>query len=306
MQTAVQKTQEALCGLGYTSKVSYQNWHNILSEALLMNCNPFINMLTDAIFQQIRKHNSSYSASRGVVASSLNSEKTRAGQYNTLIKIGRWLNLMHPEIVSPKQWTRELVAEFVAMVDHLLIGDYMHHNTHHIPKAKVGKPITNNSKVAHISIMRGFIRDCQEWGWITRHFNPIRFLPITKQMTSQRKASPRIIADDVWAKLVWAGINLTSNDLPTCSFRIGDGIRKKETPWYPIAMVRAVVAVWLFEGLRSNEILRLRTHCIRWQQNNTLESAENAKICLLDVPVNKTGAAFTKPVDRYVGKAIAA
>ena len=29
-------------------------------------------------------------------------------------------------------------------------------------------------------------------------------------------------------------------------------------------------------------------------------------VCLLDVPVNKTGTAFTKPVDRIVGEAISA
>jgi len=32
---------------------------------------------------------------------------------------------------------------------------------------------------------------------------------------------------------------------------------------YPLEMVRAVVLVWLFAGLRSDELRRLRAGCIR-------------------------------------------
>jgi hypothetical protein len=74
-------------------------------------------------------------------------------------------------------------------------------------------------------------------------------------------------------------------------------------------MVRAVALVWLFCGLRSNEIIRLRVGCIRWQHENkcsteTNSTASREAICWLDVPVNKTYRSFTKPVDRLVGEAI--
>jgi hypothetical protein len=74
-------------------------------------------------------------------------------------------------------------------------------------------------------------------------------------------------------------------------------------------MVRAIALVWLFCGLRSNEIIRLRVGCIRWQHENeggaeTDSTASRAAICWLDVPVNKTYCSFTKPVDRLVGEAI--
>jgi len=74
-------------------------------------------------------------------------------------------------------------------------------------------------------------------------------------------------------------------------------------------MVRAVVVTWLFAGLRNDEMRRLRLGCVRWQHQDTMPPAgadDNGKgaVCLLDVPVNKTGAAFAKPVDRYVGEAI--
>ncbi len=75
-------------------------------------------------------------------------------------------------------------------------------------------------------------------------------------------------------------------------------------------MVRAVVVVWLFAGLRSNELMRLRVNCIRWQREETPVSGTEEvltgdKICWLDVPIHKTGSAFTKAVDRVVGEAIA-
>ena len=61
-------------------------------------------------------------------------------------------------------------------------------------------------------------------------------------------------------------------------------------------------AVWLFAGLRSDEILRLRVGCVRWQSIHDAQGAE--PVCLLDVPTHKTGTDFTKPVDPQVGHAI--
>jgi hypothetical protein len=63
--------------------------------------------------------------------------------------------------------------------------------------------------------------------------------------------------------------------------------------------------VWLFAGLRGDEIRRLRVGCIRWHHSAD-DSSKPRKICLLDVPVNKTSAGFTKPVDQAVGEAIEA
>lgn len=60
-----------------------------------------------------------------------------------------------------------------------------------------------------------------------------------------------------------------------------------------------MATVWLFSGLRWNEILRLRLGCIRWQ-----EDSEGKLVCLLSVPVNKTGTEFIKPVDKLVGEAV--
>jgi hypothetical protein len=65
--------------------------------------------------------------------------------------------------------------------------------------------------------------------------------------------------------------------------------------------VRALAATWLFTGLRSDEIVRLRVGCIRW---HTPSDGTPDPVCLLDVPAHKTGRPFTKPVDPLVGRAI--
>jgi hypothetical protein len=78
----------------------------------------------------------------------------------------------------------------------------------------------------------------------------------------------------------------------------------------PIQLIRAVTLTWLFSGQRSDEIVRLRLGCIRWQHNNTPILGNSADVlardavCLLDIPTHKTGTAFTKPVDPLLGQAI--
>lgn len=74
-------------------------------------------------------------------------------------------------------------------------------------------------------------------------------------------------------------------------------------PHYPLEFIRALSILWLFAGLRSDEMLRLRVGCIRWQAPPD-DAAGESRVCLLDVPVHKTGRAYTKPVDALVGEAI--
>jgi hypothetical protein len=111
-----------------------------------------------------------------------------------------------------------------------------------------------------------------------------------------------VIADEIWAKLLWAGLNLQTDDLPVT----------KSGHFYPLELVRAVTVTWLFGGLRSDEIARLRVGCIRWQHEETAIAGDSDQVlardavCLLDVPTHKTGTAFTKPVDPILGQAIEA
>jgi hypothetical protein len=114
--------------------------------------------------------------------------------------------------------------------------------------------------------------------------------------------APRVIADDVWAKLLWAGLTIEPADLPA----------NASGPCYPMKLIRAITLTWLFAGLRSDEIVRLRLGCVRWQHDGGPIAADSRRVlakdavCLLDIPTHKTGTAFTKPVDALVGQAIEA
>jgi hypothetical protein len=111
--------------------------------------------------------------------------------------------------------------------------------------------------------------------------------------------NPRVIADEIWAKLLWAGLNLTEDDLPVTNSGF----------FYPIELVRAVTLAWLFSGQRSDEIARLRVGCIRRQHDghpiaDDADVPADDAICLLDVPTHKTGTSSSKPVDPLLGQAI--
>ena len=235
--------------------------------------------------------------------------RTRTDVFYKLIKAGRWLAEMHPEITSPAQWTRGVAAEYIAAVDRMKIGDWS-------PSAqiflshRIGRPLMARTKNSLLGAMRIFFQSCSEWGWIPTRFDARRCFSTPISIRTQIGPNPRVIADDIWAKLLWAGLNLTVDDMPVSVYRYGATTQPKPAPWYPIEMVRALGIVWLFAGLRSNEIARLSVGCIRWQKDDspilvTGEVLPKDAVCLLDVPTNKTGTAFTKPVDPLVGEAIA-
>jgi integrase len=70
----------------------------------------------------------------------------------------------------------------------------------------------------------------------------------------------------------------------------------------------AIVVVWLFAGLRSNELRRLERDCIRWEYSLLETNGEGVQpsICYLMVPTNKYKPEFRKPVAGEVGKALEA
>lgn len=215
--------------------------------------------------------------------------------FDLLLKVGRWLAHTHPDVSHPGDWTREIAAEYVAAVNQFRVGDY----TVRYHRNDRGKPISSAYKAHLCVVMRMVFRDFQEWGWIPIRFDPGRSFATPHSVRAQLVPRPRVIADDIWAKLVWAGLNLTAEDMPVHRWA-----EKMDYSGllYPLEMIRAVVLTWLFAGLRSDELRRLPIGCIRWQHD---EASGTAKVvCLLDVPTSKNDAAFTKPVDRLVGDAI--
>jgi integrase len=225
---------------------------------------------------------------------------TRQHIYYALIKAGRWLHAEHPDRAEPESWDRELAAAWIAAVDRLKVGELSKSLNANAMRVRYGEFLSPRSKASLIGAVRSFFCDLQEWEWIERRFDPRRVLVIPRSVAALIGPDPRVIADEVWAKLMWAGLNLSEDDLPKHGNRAGTG-----EPWYPLPLVRAVAMLWLFAGLRVDEILRLRVGAIRWQTPSG-DAKDGQRVCLLDVPTNKTSAAFTKPVDRLVGEAIEA
>ncbi len=218
--------------------------------------------------------------------------RVRQATYYFLLTLGRWLATEHPTITTPEEWDRNLAVQCLTMITNMRCGDWRSPHVGRRPK-NYGKPVTPAGKMLNYAAVRMFFADLQEWGVIPPRFDPYRSLTPPRSVKALLGSSPRVIADDVWAKLLWAGLNVTPQD-----FASGRNPEGKIYTFYPIEMVRALTLVWLFAGIRGDEIRRLRVGCVRWQQEN------GSSVCFLDVPVNKTGTAFTKPVDGVVGQAI--
>ncbi|MGA2149998.1 MAG: tyrosine-type recombinase/integrase [Bryobacteraceae bacterium] len=230
---------------------------------------------------------------------STRSRRTLRMGYYWLLHVGRWIARQHPEAASPARWTTELAAECVAAIHRMGIGEWAE-RTDQIGPKRLGKPIAAGTIASRLGILRAFFADLQEWELIPRKFDAHRCFRTPRSVRGRLGPHPRVLADDIWAKLLWAGLNLTEDDLPRCRFQ-----RRNEgrTCWYPLKMVQALVVLWLFAGLRRDEIQRMRVGCVRWQRN--LESANTkTAVCFLDIPVSKTADPFTKPVDGVVGEAI--
>ncbi|MDT2010270.1 tyrosine-type recombinase/integrase [Rhodococcus opacus] len=231
-------------------------------------------------------------------ATSTLTPRARGNVRSRLLKVGRWSAAEHPGAADPTAWTRQTCATWVAALDRMNVGDYVHRTTG-IEK-RLGTPLTASTKDGHLSAIRRFFADCQEWEWLPRRFDPGRALATPRSITALLGPNPRVIADEIWAKLLWAGLNLSHADLP----------ETQSGHFYPFELVHAITLSWLFSGLRSDEIARLRVGCIRWQHDDTPIVGDSDQVlardavCLLDVPAHKTGTAFTKPVDPILGQAL--
>ena len=226
-----------------------------------------------------------------------------------LLQIGRWLAAEHPHVTSPEQWDYDLAADFVAAVDRLKIGDWRSAKADQWDFHKdVGKPLMPRTKASFLSKARTFFSQLQdiphrvgsdaEARTIPRRFNPMRALRTPRSIGNLIGPDPRIIDDNFWLKILHAAERLEMSDLHR--FQLG---------MYPFELLRAVAVTWCLSGLRCDEIRRLRVGCIRRQAEEGVKSEPGKALpddalCLLSVPVNKTGTAFTKPVHWLVGERI--
>ncbi len=184
--------------------------------------------------------------------------RTATAVYYGALKAGRWLAREHPDVRTPDDWTRDLAVAYMAMVKEAHVGDLAGPGAH--VERRRGEPLSPKTKAGLLDSLCTFFRDLQEWGWCKHHFEPRRVFATPRAINALIGPRPRVLADDVWAKLLWAGLQLDDADLHTARPRFGSTWRV-----YPLAFVKAAAIAWLFAGLRSDEIVRLRVGCIRWQ-----------------------------------------
>jgi integrase len=225
--------------------------------------------------------------------------RTRESNYAILLMVGRWLKQTHPEITSPAQWTATIASEFVAAVSQMTVGQYVGERSYLQRRAEtaLGQPLKPRTIAGYLATTRCFFTDLQASGKIPLRFHPQRYLVPPPSIRRKIGPAPRVIDRAMWAKLIWAGQHLQREDLPSTV--------------YPLELIRALAAVWLFTGLRSDEIVRLPVGCCTWPATDirdpeTGQHIAKERVCYLQVPVNKTGPAFSKPVAPYVGTMIAA
>jgi integrase len=211
--------------------------------------------------------------------------------------VGRWALAHHEEASrSPADWDVEIAADFAAFVSNGKIGE-LEQKPSGRDAARFGTPLSPNTKASRMSMIRVFFDTLIAGGLIRRRFATRAVFRLPAHIAREAAPKPRDLHDDVWAKLLWAGLNLEQTDL-------GPVLRNR----YPIEMLQAIVVVWLFAGLRSNELRRLEKDCIRWEFSLLETNAEGAQpsICYLMVPTNKYKPEFRKPVAGEVGKALEA
>jgi hypothetical protein len=301
VEESLRQASEVLDRWGYRDSAGVKHrLRGVFSQALLLNRSPRLDDLDTAAFAALRAHPATdghqgsmlYALQRVVAAlgycdppvrtgynhapdiegadpawaawierwhaTSTLTPKVRATVRTIIAKTGRWLAVEHPEITEPGQWSRATCAAWVAAVDRMSVGDWVQRRD--ALGGHVGEPISPRTKAHNLMATRTFFRDCQEWEWIGRRFDPNRALAVPRSVAALIGTNPRVIADHVWAKLLWAGLNLDPADLPGNS----------ADTYYPMELIRAVTLTWLFSGLRSDVISRLRVGCIRWQHAGLL------------------------------------
>jgi len=221
--------------------------------------------------------------------------------FHILLRVGRWLAELHPEVTGPRQWTSLLAAEYVATVAQMKAGEFCTDAYRSRMKEKIGFPLSANAKERQLVAMRTFFREIQDEPHnLPRQFDPSRAFRTPNLIKKQIGPNPRDLDPYCWAKLVHAALHLTQEDLPHGS---------KGVIQYPLELVRAVAVVWVYSGLRADEIVRLQVGCVRWQRedvtiSDTGEVLPQEAVCFLTVPVNKTTTSFQKPVNPVVGQRI--
>ena len=121
-----------------------------------------------------------------------------------MAKAGRWLAAEHPEITEPGQWTRSTCAAWVAAIDRMTVGDYVQRRDTSPGAPEPDRPAHQGP---HPDGHPHLLPRLPGMGVDPRRFDPTRALALPRSIAALIGTDPRMIADDVWAKLLWAGLN---------------------------------------------------------------------------------------------------
>jgi hypothetical protein len=108
----------------------------------------------------------------------------------------RNVDTRRPEATDPATWTRQTCAAWIAALDRMRVGDYAQRTAGLTDR--LGKPLEAPTKAAQLAAVRTFFRDCQEWEWLPRRFDPQRALATPPSIAALLGPNPRVIADQVW------------------------------------------------------------------------------------------------------------
>lgn len=231
-------------------------------------------------------------------------DKERRQMKSLVAKAARWAIANYPDAASPQQWTRKMAIAYGPAVARMTVGQWVHPRSR--PTPEWGKPLKANSQICMLGALRLFFKECIEWEWLSFPFDLNDALATPNSVWRKRMPKPRPIEPAEWTKLEEAGWSLTQKDLPVCNAVMVTRHNVAPCSWYPLAMVRAMALVWLYTGLRSNEIRRLQVGCIRpaLGEEDESNSSSPRAICNLTVPVGKSGSGSRKPIPGAVGEVI--
>lgn len=232
--------------------------------------------------------------------------RTISSQRSRIAKAGRWAAARFPRAAAPDQWTAGMTKAFLKDVPNWKVGDY---NRGHTPRkgTRWGEPLRPAVKVQIIHDVRCFFTRCHAAKLFPANFDPAFFLRTPSELSKACGPNPKVIDWNTWMRLEQAGLSLTQADLPRPA-ELPKGYHTEAT--YPLELVRALAAVWLFGGLRRDEIGRLPIGCTQSlpeHQHPPHPGASLARrIANLRVPANKSGGPFDKAVDAQLHAALKA
>jgi integrase len=231
---------------------------------------------------------------------------------SSLFIAGRWLAANHPEVVSPGQWDENLALEYVDYLCNAKVGEYL-------PRAEIsrlnkrgvlGNPLSPKTIRNRLGYLREFFPklpdyppslDKKDPSANILRFEPKNVFATPTPILRRIKPNPRDIDEVIWCKLAYAAASLGDSDFADT-----------QKGRYPATLYRATALLWVTCARRPNEIVRLQMGCIRrdWDPEmldvHGLPFAEEAQLCYLQVPINKTKGPFWIPIPKYTADAVEA